>query len=142
MKKVDITEPEKYIFECNFHIRATDLNYGNHMGNEVFLKFAQEARMKFFQHFGYTELDLEGLGTIMADCEIKFMDQGYYNDEVQIEIGISDFGRVGFNLVYKFYNRNSEKVMALIKTAILCYSYDDQKVKSIPEPVKVKFGLV
>jgi acyl-CoA thioesterase FadM len=141
MKRVRIEEPEKYLFKTNIVIRASDLNYGNHLSNDCFLKYAQEARMQFFQHFGYTELQMEGLATIMADCEIQFLAQGYYSEEVQIEIGIGDYSRVGFNLIYRFYNLKSEKAMALIKTGILCFSYKDNKVKSVPEPVWRKFGL-
>ena len=141
MHRVKISEPESYLFKTLIRIRASDLNYGNHLSNDAFLKFAQEARMQFFNHFGYSELEMEGIATIMADSEIKFMAQGYYNDEIRMELGISDYSKVGFNLVYKFYNTKSDKTMALIKTGILGFDYSENKVQEIPKTVWDKFGL-
>lgn len=141
MKRVRIKEPEKYIFEHQIEVRATDLNYGNHLGNDSFLKYAQEARMKFFKTLGYTELDLGGYGTIMTDCEIQFLSQGFYGDVILIKMGLGKHSKFGFDLKYCFVNTRTDKVIAMIMTGILCFSYEEHKVKKIPDEVTKKLGL-
>ncbi len=139
MDRLKINEPEKYIFATQMKIRVSDLNYGNHLSNDAFLRFAQEARMRFFSHFGYSELNIEGLGTIMADAAIQFRGQGYYGEDINISIGISSYSKMGFDLIYKMTKESS--TIALIKTAILGFDYQINKVKAFPEPVWKKFGL-
>jgi acyl-CoA thioesterase FadM len=141
MKRLKVQEPDKYIFSTDLRIRISDLNYGNHLSNDAFLRFAHEARMQFFESIDYTELDIEGVGTIMADCEIQFLGQGYFGDEVRIDIGIADYSRAAFNLVYRFTNLSDSKTMALIRTSILGFDYKNNKVVAFPEQVWDKMGL-
>lgn len=139
MERLKISQPEKYIFETQMKIRVSDLNYGNHLSNDAFLRFAQEARMRFFKHFDYSELNIEGLGTIMSDAAIQFKGQGYYGDNMNISIGIASYSKVGFDLVYKMTKNDS--VIAIIKTAILGFDYEQNKVKAFPPEFWNKMGL-
>lgn len=141
MKRVKVQEPENYIYSTDLRVRISDLNYGNHLSNDAFLRFAHEARMRFFASMAYTELDIGGVGTIMADCEIQFLGQGYFGDEIKIRLGISAISRHGFDLIYKMENVTTTKSLAIIKTAILGFDYEENKVKSIPKEFWNKVNL-
>jgi acyl-CoA thioester hydrolase len=45
MPRVKIELPESWTFRTDIPIRITDINYGNHMGNDSFLGILHEARM-------------------------------------------------------------------------------------------------
>ncbi|QNL22576.1 thioesterase family protein [Hyphobacterium sp. CCMP332] len=139
MDRLKIVEPENYIFETSIKVRVSDLNYGNHLSNDAFLRFAHEARMRFFNQLGYTELNIEGLGTIMADAALQFKGQGYFGDEIEISIGIGSHSKMGFDLIYKFSKANL--AIAMIKTAILGFDYEVNKVKPIPIKFWNKTGI-
>ena len=56
----------------------SDINYGNHLGNERVLAYMQETRLRYFQSLGYDdELHIEGIGTIQADAAIELPRRGF-----------------------------------------------------------------
>src|SRR3954468_13162547 len=100
MERIKISLPGSYAFSTIITIRITDLNYGGHVGNDVFLSLVHEARARFLQHFGYTELDFAGTGLIMADAAIEFKRELVYGDELRISVAANGFDRIGFDIVY------------------------------------------
>ena len=68
--------------------------------------FLHEARVRFLHSLGYTELNLEGVGLIMADAALVFKNEIYYGDELLISIQPVEFSRVGFELIYKIEKKS------------------------------------
>jgi acyl-CoA thioester hydrolase len=119
-------------------VLITDLNYGAHVGNDKVLSFLHEARMRYLQSLGYTELKLEGAGMIMADAAIVFKSEMYYGDELLISIQPVEFSRVGFELIYKIEKKSEGKLVTVVvaKTTMICYDYGLKKIVPLPEPAK------
>ena len=46
MARVEIELPEQFPFATEIPIRISDINYGNHLGNDAVLSLAQEARVR------------------------------------------------------------------------------------------------
>jgi len=61
MARIKIELPEKFSFETIIPIRITDLNYGNHVGNDTILSILHEARVQYLRHYDLEELDFAGL---------------------------------------------------------------------------------
>ena len=76
--RVQLQLPETFSFQTEIPVRITDINYGNHLGNDAILSMMHEARVQFLQSLGYTELDVEGAGMIMADTAIIYKGEGFY----------------------------------------------------------------
>ena len=131
MARVHIDFPEHVQFTTVISVRITDLNYGNHLGNDAVLSLMHEARVRFLQHFGYSELDVAGVGIIMSDAAIQFKKEAFYGDELTIEIATGDFTRVAFDMYYRLKNNQQEIVVA--KTGIVCFDYALRKVAPVPE---------
>ena len=72
MARLKIDLPEQFSFSTSIPVRITDLNYGNHVGNDAVLSIIHEARMQFLKSFGYTEMGFAGAGMIMSDVAIEF----------------------------------------------------------------------
>jgi acyl-CoA thioester hydrolase len=123
--------PETYLFSTQIPIRITDLNYGNHLGNDALLSIIHEARVQFLSTYGYSEANVEGVGIMMADVVIIYKSQGFYGDVLTIQIGIDDISKKSCDFYYLITNQ-SEKVVALCKTAIVFYDYQLQKPALIP----------
>jgi acyl-CoA thioesterase FadM len=140
MTRIKIDLPEIFSFSCDIPVRITDINYGGHVGNDTILSIVQEARMQFFNLYGYTELDFAGTGTIMADVAIEFKNELFYGDVVIASVAIGEISKIGFDLFYKLEKQSSEiKILvAAAKTAIVCYDYENKKVVAIPEEAKKK----
>jgi acyl-CoA thioester hydrolase len=136
MARIKIDLPETFSFSTSFAVRITDLNYGAHVGNDTVLSFIHEARVRYLQSLGYSELNLEGVGLIMADAALVFKNEIYYGDELLISIRAVEFSRVGFDLIYKMEKKQADQppvLVAIVKTAMVCFNYDQKKVIPLPE---------
>ena len=140
MPRVTIDLPESFAFSTNFPVRITDLNYGAHVGNDTVLSFLHEARLRYLQSLGYSELNMEGVGMIMADVSIIFKAEMYYGDDLTISIQPVEFSRVGFDLIYKIEKKSGGQsvLSAIAKTAMVCYDYGAKKVSSLPQGARSK----
>lgn len=127
--------PENIITQITIPVRITDINYGNHLGNDAIVRIAHEARMAWLHGHGFTELDIAGTGLIMADLAVEFKAEGFYGDIINVKIACGEKTRIGFELYYEFTAwRNSEIILlALVKTGMVCYDYSNRKVSPIPE---------
>ena len=140
MARIKLQFTSQYLFTSKIPVRITDLNYGNHLANDKVLSIIHEARMQFFNHFGYTEMDCGVVSVIMADVAIEYKNQAFYGDELIIEIGVQDFTRVSFDIFYKI--STTEKIIALAKTSIVTFDYRQNKVVEVPLEVKEKLKEV
>ena len=66
MARIKIDLPEKFSFTTSIPVRITDINYGDHVGNDTILSLLHEARVQFLKTFGYKEMEFEGVGMIMS----------------------------------------------------------------------------
>ena len=89
MSRIQVNFPEKHIFSTEIKVRITDLNYGGHLGNDSMLALLHEARVRYLKHFGYSEMDVEGTGIIMADVAIQFKTEAFYAERLTIAIATS-----------------------------------------------------
>ena len=131
MARIQIDFPTRVQFSTQITVRITDLNYGNHLGNDSVLSLIHEARVRFLQYLGYSELDLAGVGIIMSDAAIQFKKEAFYGDVLTIEVATGDFSRVAFDIYYRLKIVDQE--IAVAKTGIVCFDYATRKVVAVPE---------
>ncbi len=135
MARVKIDLPEQFSFSTSIPVRITDLNYGNHVGNDAVLSIIHEARMQFLKSFGYTEMEFAGVGMIMSDVVIEFKNELFYGDIVIASVIATEFSKFGFDIYYKLEKAPGDKkvLVAAAKTGMVCYDYAKKKIVSIPE---------
>ena len=139
MPRVKIDLPENFFdITISIPVRITDINYGDHVGNDSVVSIIHEARMQFLQHHRFTELNIEGIGLIMSDLVAEFRNESFYKDVIDVKIGRGDISKVSFELIYNLSTvRNDQHiVIANAKTTMVCYDYDVKKVVSIPQKLK------
>ena len=138
MARVKLETPENKIAALTVAVRITDINYGNHVGNDAFVSIIHEARMQWLQRFGYTELNIEGAGLILADLIVEFKSEAFYGDTIEIIISVGEISKVSFELYYQLSTGRNKKnvLLALAKTGMVCYDYENKKVIAIPVKLK------
>jgi len=143
MSRIKINLPDRFSFTCTIPVRITDVNYGGHVGNDTVLSIIHEARMQFFKNHGYTEMDLAGSGTIMADVAIEFKNELFYGDMVEASVTAGEISRIGFALYYKLEKEieGKRKLMAAARTGMVCYDYAKKKIVSVPEEARLKLTI-
>lgn len=138
MARIRITIPQHFFFSTIIPIRITDINYGGHVGNDSILTLIHEARMQFLKKLNYSEMDLGGVSLIMSDAGIEFKSELFYGDSVKIYVACDDISGVGFNFYYKVVHAETEKVISLVKTGMVCFDYSKRKIVAVPEKVKTQ----
>lgn len=139
MARVKLVFPdENPLYIARVTLRVTDMNYGNHLGNDRLLAILQDARMQWLQSLGLSELDIGGCGLILADAALRFKNEGFYGDEVTIALFSGDQDRFGFELYYRVDTlRQSEAIrLAVAKTGMVCFDYKERKITTMPEPFR------
>ena len=133
MTKVKLELPGIFHFTVDIPIRISDLNYGGHLGNDAVLSIVHEARVKYLNSMGFSELDVDGNSIIMTDAVIIFKSEGFYGDIIHIQLAIGELSRVSCDFYYKLSNKATGKEIARIKTGIVFFDYKLRKVQDVPK---------
>jgi acyl-CoA thioesterase FadM len=138
MARTKLELPDIFPFSTIIPIRITDINYGNHVGNDAVLCIIHEARMQFLRQASYTELNMDGVGMIMSEVIIQFKNELFYGDNVIAGVAIGEFSKAGFEFYYKLEKEADGKklLVATARTSMVCYDYSKKKITAIPEEVR------
>jgi acyl-CoA thioesterase FadM len=138
MSRLKIELPEKLLTSVSIPVRITDINYGNHLGNNSVVEIIHEARVQFLQQHGFTELNVAGTALIMSELLVEFKNESFYNDVLEIKIFCGEITRVSFELFYEISVKRNEQlvIIALAKTGMVCYDYSVKKVSAVPEELR------
>jgi acyl-CoA thioesterase FadM len=144
MARVQVDLPEHFSFSTAIQIRISDINYGGHAGNDTILSLAHEARVRFLQQAGYGELNIAGIGIIIADAAIEYKNELFYGDTIIVSVKALNFSRAGFDLMYKIEKQTEtgSLLVAKIKTGILGFDYTKKKIASLPPGVEEKLSAL
>ena len=134
MARIKLAIPEQKIFSTEIAVRITDINYGNHVGNDAFVQLIQEARVQWLTCNNYTELNIEGVSLIMADLAVEYKGESFYGDVLQIDIAVGEISRAGFELYYQITTTRDGKniLIAKAKTGLVSFNYEEKKVRELP----------
>jgi acyl-CoA thioesterase FadM len=136
MPRVKIKFPDgKPVFETKIPVRITDMNYGNHLGNDHLLSIIHEARVQWLNSLGCTELDVGGCGLIMADVMIAYKNEGFYGDELLCAVFVDEIQTSSFDVLYRISTERKENrlLLAEAKTGMVCFDYQVRKIVQVPE---------
>ena len=131
MPRIKLKLPKTYHFETILSLRVYDMNYGAHMGNDSVLSIVHEARVQFLNSLNLTERNFYGFSLLMADSAVVYKKEAFYGDELNIKIAVSELYNYGFELFYFITHNNFE--IARVKTGMVCYDRENNKIKRIPD---------
>jgi acyl-CoA thioester hydrolase len=138
MSRVKLEIPDKFEFSTKIPIRITDINYGGHLGNDSILAIIHEARVQYLENISFSEKDIDGVGIIMVDSAIIYKSEGFYGDTLKIEVCVENIEAIGFDIFYKITNAETNKEIAVSKTGMVFYDYQNKKITKCPEIFKSK----
>lgn len=131
--RIKLNIPDALPFQTEIRVRITDLNYGNHLGNDRLLAYMQEARVQWLTSLGLTELDAHGVGFLQVDAAIQYKAEGFYNDRIIIQMGTADWTAKSWDFVYRLILPDQEnRILALAKTGMVAFDYSTRKVVHLP----------
>jgi len=122
------------VFTATIKLTVSDMNYGNHLGNDRVLALAQEARLQWLSSIDASELNCKGASLIMSDAMVEYKSEGFRQDTVEINVFLDNTHHYGFDLFYEM--SINDKLMAKVKSGLLFFDYETRKVASEPDQWK------
>jgi acyl-CoA thioester hydrolase len=140
MARVEIELPGSFLFETEIPIRISDVNYGGHLGNDAVLSIAHEARIRFLAAHGWGELDIEGVGMMMADAAVVYRAEGKHGMTLRVRVAAADVRSRSLDLVYLMTDATTGEEIARVKTGIVLFDYRARKVVTMPARFRATLG--
>ena len=132
MARIVIDLPERFAFSTELTVYLSHINYGNHLDNALLLTMVSEARLRFLKSLGYTELDVEGVGIIVADAAVQYKSEAFHGEVLVAAMTPVDFNKYGCDLVWRLSEKDSGREVARGKTGIVFFDYTSRKMAPVP----------
>ena len=135
MARIKLIIPEKKVFSVIIPVRISDINFGNHVGNDALVSIVHEARMQWLASGNYSELNIGGPGLIMSDLAVEYKAESFYGDILSVGIAVGEVQKISFEVYYEISAERSGKevLIANAKTGMVCYDYEAKKVAMMTE---------
>ena len=139
MARIKLLIPDKKIFSVRIPVRITDINYGNHVGNDALVSIIHEARMQWLASGKFSEMNIGGPGLIMSDLAVEYKAESFYGDILSINIAVGEVQKKSFEVYYEITAERPSKdvVIAKAKSGMVCYDYGAKKVTAMPEKFQI-----
>jgi acyl-CoA thioester hydrolase len=133
MARIIIDLPSHFIFSTELPIYISHINNAQHLDNAALLTLISEARVRFFRALGYEELDVEGVGIVVADAAIQYKSEAFHGETMVVEMSTTDFNKYGCDLVWRMSDQASGREVARGKSGILFFDYSARRPAHVPE---------
>lgn len=139
MSRVKVQFPHnnpRYI--ADIAVRISDINYGNHVGNDSVLSIIHEARMQMLAAGGFTEMNAGGNSLIMADVVIAYKAESFYGDKLRVIVYADDIGSGSFGLLYRIVATRGDATIdiAHARTGMVCFDYNTRKIAAMTDTLR------
>ncbi|MBL8393573.1 MAG: thioesterase family protein [Candidatus Accumulibacter sp.] len=133
MPRVQINLPGQFAFSTEIALYVSHMNYAGHLDNALLLSVVSEARARFFKSLGYSELDVEGLGIVIADAAVQYKSEAFHGEVMVVRMTAADFSGKGCNLLWQMSEKAGQREVARGKTGIVFFDYTARKPAAVPE---------
>lgn len=124
-------------FSTQLTVGIDDINYGGHVGNDRFLLFFQEARLRFLAGFGMSEAAVTPeLGLIMTEARVRYLAQVGYGETLTIQVTVADIQKIRFTLRYQAVLAGSGQAAAEGETTLAVFDYNKGRPGRMPEALR------
>ncbi len=134
MPRIKLDPLNRYQHTYETSIEVTDLNYGNHMGNDALVGIIHRARVRFLYFLGAGENNLgDGkTGILLTDLIVNYKGEGLLFDKIIVDSSIGEIRPKGFRMFHRISGEDS-RIIALAETGIVAFDYQKRKVAKIPD---------
>ena len=140
MARIKIELPDRFAFSTEVPIHIGLINYGHHLDNAALLSLVSEARVRFFKSLGYSELDVDGVGIVVADVAAQYRSEAFHGETLMVEMAADDFNKYGCDLVWRLSDKASGREVARGKHGIMFFDYAARKAVGVPPAFLAKVG--
>ena len=139
MARIRLEPPKNIVFATTLDVRVTDLNYGRHLGHMELVGLLHQARVRFLDAHGMTEMNVEGLVLIVVDLAVSYRSEAFIGQTLGIDIGLAFEGSRGVGFTYAVRNQDTGTLVALARTGVV---FADPESHTVVQAPPIFRGLV
>ena len=94
--------------------------------------------MQFLSSLGYTEQDVEGVSLILSELWVKYANQAFYPDTLNLEMSATSFRGTRFDLIYRGFDQAGD-LLVLARTEMAAINGETGKPIRMPEAFAGRF---
>ena len=113
MRNKKISIPSPFCFQTEMTVQVSDINYGGHVGNERYLLFAQETRMRFLATIGCSEMHFGPFGLALTEAHVEYFHELFHGNTIRISLAIGTLSRASFDCFYLIKLLKNEEIYRL-----------------------------
>ena len=132
MPRIKVELPERFMYEIELPIGAQHINGAGHVDNAQMVVLISDAREAFFVGLGYTQNDVEGVGTVITDAAFQYISEAFEGETLVFRLAANDFNKYGGDIVCRVSDRESGREVARAKLGFVFFDYATRKVAPIP----------
>jgi len=131
MTKPTNIQKAQFKFFINIETRWSDMDCIGHINNATFLTYIETARVRLLENLGFSSVPI-----IMASIKIDYVNQLKYPSVIEIGQKICRLGNSSFDILTGIYNKESEDLITISTTTLVCYDYDSQNSIKVPDMIR------
>jgi acyl-CoA thioesterase FadM len=136
MPRSQLKEQPEYTFRHDLTVRATDINYGGHLGTEGIVGLLHEARARLFQEIGLPSVKAThgAVGLAIGDLVLNMKREAFAFEEIRVESQIGEVAEKSLRLFQRI-SRNGD-LLVLAETGLVAFDYDIRRPVPLPDAVR------
>ncbi|PKL14045.1 MAG: thioesterase [Spirochaetae bacterium HGW-Spirochaetae-6] len=128
---------DNFHYSLPYTVPIRDINYGGHVGNDVFLSYFHEARIGYLKNLGYSELNIEGLGIILAKIELDLKAEIFHGDSLHLFCRVAEIKNTSFIMEY-LVEKSPDITASIGKTVLVMFDYAKREIRKVPQSFRDK----
>lgn len=127
---------------CPISVRFADLDRFNHVNNAVYLTYAEQARISYFDDVLGETIDWKEKGFILARSEVNYIIPILLHDSIIVETSCIKIGTKSIHLFYSIFKLVNNNKQEVCNGLTILVGYDYLKNESIIIPDEWKNKLI
>lgn len=120
------------MYTTTLSVNIEHINYGNHLAHDKLVSLMHEARLRFFDHLGQSEVDFYGISLIMKSLTVNYRQEAFRGDELQFALTIREVRGSAFALNYAIANAVGERI-ADAEVVLVGFDYGNRRIARLPD---------
>lgn len=135
MARLKLDYPEQaFTFSTTLSVRFDDINAGMHLAHERVVSFVGEARGRFLESLGLSEVGTDEVpGVIVTDLAVTYHAEARLRDELRLDCGIVDPNLYGGDVICRVVREADDTLVAMAKVNLVFFDYHETK-RPCPAP--------
>lgn len=124
-------------FVLRIPVRFRDIDGMGHLNNAVYFTYMEYGRQEYW--FAMTgNRTIKAFDFIVGKAECTYKSPTLLGETVVLAMGVTHFGNASFTMEYEMTEETSGRLLAVGRTDLVSYNYDEKRVIRIPKETRTR----